>query len=80
MSSATSAPGQGSQAHQIAAASTGPLKQKEWDAFLNIAATTFTDDMAADPGAALAGLAAIMDHSSRVHRAQNSIPEAQGLE
>ena len=36
--------------------------------------------MAADPGAALAGLAAILDHSSRVHRAQNSTPKAQRLE
>ena len=36
--------------------------------------------MAADPGAALAGLAAILDHSSRVHRAQNSTLKAQRLE
>ena len=75
-----SASGHGTQAHQIATVSTGPLKQKEWDAFLNIAATTFTDDMAADPGAALAGLAAILDHSSRVHRAQHATPKAQRLE
>ena len=63
-----SASGQVAQVHQIAAVSPIPLKPEEWDAFLNIAATTFTDDMAADPGAALAGLAAILDHSSRVHR------------
>ena len=75
-----SASRQVTQVHQIAADSSAPLKQKEWDAFLNIATTTFTDDVAADPGAALAGLAAILDHSSRVHHAQNTVPKAQRLE